>query len=348
MKLLQVDDQLDKYNMLGRLQLAVFAGIIVIALYSFQFIKPGGFLRIFGVGILAAGGFLLIGFLLGFIFAIPRMAYARSVAGASTASAEEGNSQALTEGDNSRTTATATVETNSNLVEISDWLTKILVGVSLVELNKIPSRLRDLTTYISGGLRSCGDASPSCVESSEAFALGIIVFFFAAGFLIGYLWTRLYLQRALAELSARAERVDKAWENIYQAEMRMRDGALDEANELIDQALRTNPSHPGALLTKGRILKRLAQVKGKPGDTGLLDQALRYVSQAAVLRPTSGAAIYNVACYQALLGKDRAEILRNLRKAFQLNSALKQTARTDEDFVSLREDADFKQLTSDS
>jgi hypothetical protein len=172
MKLLQIDDQLDKHNMLGRLQLAVFVGIVIIALYSAQ----RGFLRIFGVGILAAGGFLLVGFLLGFIFAIPRMASARSVAGASTASAEEGGSQALSEGDTSRTTATATVETNSNLVEISDWLTKILVGVGLVELNKIPERLGELTSYLSNGLRNCGD-SYSCVQSSESFALGIVVFF---------------------------------------------------------------------------------------------------------------------------------------------------------------------------
>jgi len=337
MKLLQTDEQLDKYNMLGRLQLTVLAGILVIAFYSLQFIKPGGFLAIFGVGILAAGGFLLIGCLLGFIFAIPRTASARNSDGAHSAS-----------GDTSHTTPTSAVETNSNLVEISDWLTKILVGVGLVELNKIPEKLKLLTSYLSNGLRNCGEATSSCVQSSESFALGIVIFFFAAGFLIGYLWTRLYLQRALQELATRAERVDKAWEYIYQAELKMRDGSLSDANTLIDQALQTNPSHSGALLTKGRILKRIAQADGKPGNAELLQQALEYASQAAELKPTSGAVAYNVACYQALLGKDRSDIFKNLRRAFQLNSKLKQDARTDEDLKSLAEDEEFKRLTSDA
>jgi hypothetical protein len=95
-------------------------------------------------------------------------------------------------------------------------------------------------------------------------------------------------------------------------------------------------------------LKRLAQVKGKPGDSQLLEQALRLASRAAALRPTSGTAAYNTACYQALLGKDRAEALGNLRKAFQINGTLKQSASTDEDLVSLKEDPDFKQLIAGS
>src|ERR1700677_5121679 len=197
MRFLQNDDQVDKYNMLGRLQCAVVMGLFVIALYALQFIKPGGFLKIFGVAILAAGGVILVGFLLGFVFAIPRMAAARSAAGPSGASADDGGVHASSEGGTSRATATATVETNSNLVEISDWLTKILVGVSLVELNKIPARVGDLTKYIGNGLTSCGDpAAPTyaaCSQSGESFALGIVIFFFTAGFLIGYLWTRLYL-----------------------------------------------------------------------------------------------------------------------------------------------------------
>src|SRR5258708_21799495 len=69
----QVDERLDNYNMLGRLQLATSVGLFVILLYALQFARSGGFLRILGVGMLTAGGFLLVGFLFGFIFAIPRM-----------------------------------------------------------------------------------------------------------------------------------------------------------------------------------------------------------------------------------------------------------------------------------
>jgi len=216
-------------------------------------------------------------------------------------------------------------------------------------MNKIPGRLKDLTAYLGAGLRNCGDAPVAgwCVQSSESFALGIIIFFFTAGFLIGYLWTRLYLQRALAELSGRAERVDKGWESIYGAELRLRDGSLGEANDMIDRALAVNPLHPGALLTKGRVLKRLAQTESKPGNKQMLEQALKYVAQSASLKPTSAGAFYNMACYQALLGKDQSEILTNLKKAIQLEAKLKQQARTDEDLASLREVQEFNDLTGD-
>jgi hypothetical protein len=172
----QIDERLDNYNMLGRLQLATGVGIFVIFLYALQFARSGGFLRIFGVGMLTAGGFLLMGVLLGFIFAIPRMAAAKSEVEKGGVSAKEGASQASAEGDTGRTTATATIETNSNLVEISDWLTKILVGVSLVEMNKIPGRLKELASYLGAGLRNSADASAVgfFVQSSETFALGII------------------------------------------------------------------------------------------------------------------------------------------------------------------------------
>jgi hypothetical protein len=344
-----LDERLDNYNMLGRLQLATAVGIGVMLLYALQFARSGGFLRIFGVGMLTAGGFLLMGFLLGFIFAIPRMAAAKSEVEKGGVSAKEGASQASAEGDTGRTTATATVETNSNLVEISDWLTKILVGVSLVEMNKIPGRLKDLTAYLGAGLRNCGDAPVAgwCVQSSESFALGIIIFFFTAGFLIGYLWTRLYLQRALGELSSRADRVDKSWESTYLAELRLRDGSVGEANSFIDKALAANPMNSGALLTKGRVLKRMAQAEGKPGNKQLLEQALKYVSQSAALKPEQAAPAYNIACYQALLGKDQGEILNNLKRAFQLDSRLKQTALADEDLASLREVPEFTDLTVD-
>jgi tetratricopeptide (TPR) repeat protein len=351
MEFLRYDEKLDKYNMLGRLQVSVAIGVVVIVGYSFQFIRFTGFLKVFGVGLLAAGGFLLIGFLLGFIFGIPRIAAARSEAGASSTSVENGTSQVSVESDNSKTiSAAAAVETNSNLIEISDWLTKILVGVSLVELNKIPGRLKELTEYLGRGLRDCNDSTGGCpasyVQSSEAFAFGIIIFFFAAGFLIGYLWTRLYLQPALTELAGRADRVDRSWEYTYLAEILLRDGALGQAIALIDNALRVNPKNSSALLTKGRILKRLAQAEGKPGNQQLLEQALAFASRSAALKPNVPGTIYNVACYQALLGKDKAEILKNLRTAFQLSGKLKQAARTDPDLQSLWEDEDFKRLTT--
>src|SRR5690348_5138906 len=41
---------------------------------------------------------------------------------------------------------------NSNLEQISDWLTKLLVGAGLVQLTSTPGRLRDLGEYLGSGM----------------------------------------------------------------------------------------------------------------------------------------------------------------------------------------------------
>jgi tetratricopeptide (TPR) repeat protein len=228
-------------------------------------------------------------------------------------------------------------------VDISDWLTKILVGVGLVELNKIPHNLRLLAIFLGPGLRS--DDTPHYVASSETFALGIVLFFFGAGFLIGYLWTRLYFQTALSELADLAHRVEKAWFDATNAEILLEEGRLDDAMRAVDSALKVGPANAKALFTKGRILKRLSQAGGVPGDKALLREALDYATRAARLIPNKGGPLYNMACYQALLG-DAAVALKALRQAIQLNPRLKDEAVKDEDLASLRELDEFKALTS--
>jgi hypothetical protein len=348
LKFFYADEHLDKYNILGWLQLLIGSGLLFLLLYSLQFWQhlwhAGAVVRIFGVAILTALGFLVVGFVLGFIFCIPRTP-ARSTTGAANYAAGGGGHS--DDGSGAAGTHADPVETNSNLNEISDWLTKIIVGVGLVELNKIPGKLSDLATYIGSGLRNCSaTASDPCVKNSEALALGIVIFFFAAGFLFGYIWTRFYYQRTLSELAGRAERVDRAWTNTLWAEVLLQQNALSDANSAIDQSLAINPTSSGALLTKGRILKRMAQSQGPGVNPDLLRQALKFASQAWELKPDRPQPAYNVACYQALLGMDKTEVLKNLQKAIQLDARLKQAARNDPDFQSLSQDTDFQNLTA--
>ncbi len=336
----------DRYRMLLRLQVAATVGCVFIILYSFQFHSASTAGRIASVGILIAGASLFVGFLLGFIFCIPRTAKPTEAVAAATThgTAAAGTS---TDGPDRESTAIAAsiVETNTNLVDISDWLTKILVGVGLVELNKIPQSLRALCTFLAPGLRPEPTSAANGLADSEAFALGIVLFFFGVGFLIGYLWTRLYFQRALAELADVPRRRDKAWRDATSADVLMDEDRLDEAIRVVDGAIKANPSNAKALITKGRILKRLAQVGGKPGDKALLQDALGYALRASALEPDKGSPLYNVACYQALLGIAKADVLNSLKRAFQLFPKLRAEAPTDDDLVSLWEDADFKELT---
>jgi uncharacterized protein HemY len=190
------------------------------------------------------------------------------------------------------------------------------------------------------------------VPGSEAFALGIVLYFFAVGFLIGYLWTRFYFQTALSRMADYANfmvevarRVDTAWFDATEAEVLLNDNQLQAAMQVVDQALRLNPANAKALFTKARVLKRSAQLTGKPGDKDLLKKAIDYVSQALHLMQNRAAPLYNLACYQALLGIDKSEVLNNLKQAIQLNPPYRAEALKDEDFVSLREDAEFKEIT---
>jgi hypothetical protein len=316
----------DRYRMLFRLQIALGLGCLFLLLYAFHFRSTGAVIRIASVGTLIAGAALFSGFVLGFIFGIPRTPKpASGASGATTAATAPAGKD---------------VESNSNLVEISDWLTKILVGVGLVELNKIPSRLHDLAVFLGPGLRAhkCGPE----IASSQAFSIAIVLFFFGAGFLFGYLWTRLYFEKALAELADEPRRRDDAWEDATTAQDLMAADRLGDALRVVDKALAVNPENAQALAVKGMILKRMAQASGK---TELLTEALAYATKAAALMPNRGGPIYNVACYQALLGADPANVLKNLRTAFQLNPGLKAEARKDPDLASLHDNEEFKGLT---
>ena len=329
---------LDRYRMLLRLQLAAAIGCVFIFLYATRYRANGAFFRVVAVGILIAGAALVMGFLLGFIFGVPRTAKPGDAANTTRGDATTGSETQLAPG------ALGTVETNSNLVDISDWLTKILVGVGLVELNKIPHALRMLSTFFGNGLRAPGSTADTA--ASEAFALGIVLFFFGIGFLVGYLWTRLYFQSALSHLADYAQRVEKAGNDAAEADTFMKDGQLERATQSVNEALRLNPANAYALFTKGRILRRMARRQGKPPDNDLLKQAVEYTAKAARLLPDKGAPRYNLACYQALLGVDKGDVLTNLRLAFELKPSLKAAAPNDPDLLSIHDTPEFKALTS--
>lgn len=72
---------------------------------------------------------------------------------------------------------------NDNLIQISDWLTKIIVGLGLTNLHKIPALLDAfggrVAILFGGG------------ELGAVFAEVIVIYFLVCGFLLGYLWTNI-------------------------------------------------------------------------------------------------------------------------------------------------------------
>lgn len=168
-------------NELNLIAMIVLSGLVGIAIYSFQADRPVQGISIASSGLMFAGAALLIGGLIGFIFGIPR----------TLQQDRSGNNQKSTgtdvkEGaDKAKTGYLA----NTNLEQISDWLTKILVGVGLTQLTVIPEKVINLSGLMS---RSLGN-----FDSSQTFAFSILLYFLTCGFFYGYLWSRLFLVRAM-------------------------------------------------------------------------------------------------------------------------------------------------------
>lgn len=157
------------------------AGIVFILLYSLQFFdRPQMVLSVFGVIMTASGAFLLFGVFLGFLFGIPRTI-------GDTLPEAKNNNGTSSKLDDSDTNYLP----NTNLEQISDWLTKILVGVGLTQVSEITSAIDRLVIKLAPGF---GDfTNESQIAINTGFTLVVLVYFSFCGFFLGFLWARLYL-----------------------------------------------------------------------------------------------------------------------------------------------------------
>lgn len=129
-----------------------------------------------GTSIALALGASMVGGLLGFLFGIPRTQQ-RDFVPQREGAGEPGD---------------ISYQVNTNLEQISDWLTKIIIGIGLVQLGAIG-------TWISQFSTSVGDGFFPGSPLAHTFALGVLMYFLILGFLSGYLWTRLYFGIAVRQ-----------------------------------------------------------------------------------------------------------------------------------------------------
>ena len=155
------------------------------------------------------------GALLGLLFGIPRSLQ-----------------RARPDGEESGGPVSTGYRANTNLEEISDWLTKIIVGVSLTQLGEIQTQVVGLVSGIADGFGGTVEA--------RAFVAGLLTLAVIAGFLSGYLLARLYLPRALLEAD-RTETVRIATEAATAAATEQATVvAKKEANEVAASAAASN------------------------------------------------------------------------------------------------------------
>ncbi|MEO6320429.1 MAG: hypothetical protein ABIR56_07155 [Polaromonas sp.] len=131
---------------------------------------------------------LAAGATVGFLFGIPRSGSQMSRQNANQEPANAGANAAAASAQRESEAG----RPNTNLEEVSDWLTKILVGLSLVHLKSIEGRVWAISRNAAASLNS----TPTDADISVATAL--VVGFSVIGFLCGYLYTRLFLQGAFS------------------------------------------------------------------------------------------------------------------------------------------------------
>jgi hypothetical protein len=129
------------------------------------------------ISLLWALGCLAVGALAGFVFGIPRVQQDVPV--------DQPGSGAAQAPVTPITRRKYKLLANTNLEQISDWLTKIIVGVGLVEAKQIPGYLGRLARFIGPAIGSTADGS--------VLALAITTHFAVWGFICAYLMTRVYL-----------------------------------------------------------------------------------------------------------------------------------------------------------
>jgi Putative Ig domain len=142
------------------------AGTVPILIYSIT--TPGQPWKYLAVGLLTAIAALVAGCLIGFMFGIPKVA--------------AGNAQQPAAG----------YLPNTNLPEVSDWLTKLLLGAGLVQLTHLGPPVGRLIDHISLGMY----ATSQFADSAKVMAGAILFGYTGIGLLSGYVLTSVwYLKR---------------------------------------------------------------------------------------------------------------------------------------------------------
>jgi hypothetical protein len=157
------------------------AGLAAIALWAdgSRAVANVHFTAFFGADLLIAAAAASAGALFGFVFGIPRTLDPASRAAVATAASQGGSAAA----------PNALMAANTNLERISDWLTTLLIGATLVQIKDIAKWVGDL----GKGLLQGGAAA------NDAVIPVIVIYFFTLAFLGVYLITRLYLTSAFVQ-----------------------------------------------------------------------------------------------------------------------------------------------------
>lgn len=180
-------------------------GLVCVVIYAFTAARFGTIAHALGTFILTAGAAFITGLLIGFLFGIPKSVEPRP-----------GETSGM-------------YSANTNLEQISDWLTKILLGIGLTQMGEITRWVGRTSDYMANNMT---------LDGHEAmFIASLMIFFVVCGFLDGYLATRIILPRVFAK-SSEIARLQDTVKNRITAEEKVEN--TNEPEEIRPEAIPTN------------------------------------------------------------------------------------------------------------
>lgn len=168
-------------------------GIVAVILYAAS--TPGRHLTYIGTGVLTAFAAGLTGGFFGFLLGIPRAVSSGDARKAMPMSGEDARAPGVAGAaprDSPMTEAgAARFVQSTNLAEVSDWLTKLLLGAGLVSLTKLGKPASHLFHVIAGGLARTVNGA------ALVMAGAIVLTYVSIGFMATYIGTSIWYTRLL-------------------------------------------------------------------------------------------------------------------------------------------------------
>lgn len=172
---------------------AISVGLLTVLIYL-GIKREGGFLPI-----VWALAFLICGGGVGFLFGIPRILTDDIIPENLPLADNAGNQNA---GRNLK--PRSNYRPSTHLERISEWLTTLIVGLTLVQWRYVVDSFNSVSRYIATGL------NPDDMQSNLSFASSIMLYFSVTGFLGAYLLTRTYLSRIFEKTDVGGLKIDEA------------------------------------------------------------------------------------------------------------------------------------------
>ena len=213
--------------------------------------------------------FAALGALVGFLFGIPKTQQPDKGTGKDSASSSAQASQ---------------IKPNTNLEEVSDWLTKIILGAGLTQLMRVPEKIKNIGWYFENDF-----------HGSKLLPEAMAVHSAILGFFIAYLITRLFLTGAFAD-------ADRATDASVALALRQSDNQLDrqdygDATVTLESAMGSiGPETPPE--TRLLLYERLTNAALYEPAPGSFQKVIKYFNQFTQQEATPPTArLYvNLAC----------------------------------------------------